>query len=155
MGFRISCKTCEITRRTQFRKANKTKENATARKRYDPHKAKEAAKQLKDKNPTAFRDYARVYRDENRDAIRKRNRRFSCLRRGRVRQATPNWLTEQHKLQILEFYDKAQQLSIETGIKHHVDHICPINGINSCGLHVPWNLQILTETENLSKGNRL
>lgn len=69
-------------------------------------------------------------------------------------QATPTWLTpEQHK-QILEFYTKAKQLEAAMGIKHHVDHIVPLQGLNVCGLHVPWNLQILTAEENIRKSNK-
>jgi len=69
--------------------------------------------------------------------------------------ASPPWLTKEHFKQIEEFYILAQKLEQETGIKHHVDHIMPLQGELLSGLHVPWNLQILTATENIKKSNKI
>jgi len=52
-------------------------------------------------------------------------------------------------------YSTCTKLTKTTGIQHHVDHIYPLTSDWVCGLHVENNLQILTEAENISKGNRV
>ena len=76
------------------------------------------------------------------------------LREERVKQATPLWLNEQMKSDIVLKYKISQRLKEIHCIKYHVDHIVPIWGENVCGLHVPWNLQVITEEENLRKSNK-
>jgi 5-methylcytosine-specific restriction endonuclease McrA len=77
------------------------------------------------------------------------------VRRKRFRQATPKWLSAEQKMEIRLKYRLAIELSKETGIRHAVDHIIPLMGEAVCGLHVPWNLTVITQEENLKKYNKL
>lgn len=65
------------------------------------------------------------------------------------------WGKQQHKKEIENWYRRAQLATIFMGEKYHVDHIEPLQGKDRSGLHVPWNLQLLTATENMKKGNRV
>lgn len=57
-------------------------------------------------------------------------------------------LCDKYDSEIKEIYMKAHVEGLT------VDHIVPLNGKNVCGLHVPWNLQLLTKLENTRKGNK-
>jgi len=70
-----------------------------------------------------------------------------------LRARIPRWLTDEHWEQINAKYLEAKRLTEETGIVHHVDHEIPLRGKLVSGLHVPWNLQVLTRDENLRKAN--
>ena len=56
---------------------------------------------------------------------------------------------------IKSIYKLARVLSKKTGVQYVVDHIIPLQGVNVSGLHVPWNLQVITRTENSIKYNKL
>lgn len=75
-------------------------------------------------------------------------------RRDAVRTATPKWLTKVQKRAIIQFFKGARELTETTGVPYDVDHIVPIKGKSVCGLHVPWNLQVLPRQANRNKSNR-
>jgi 5-methylcytosine-specific restriction endonuclease McrA len=77
------------------------------------------------------------------------------LRKQQMDRAMPHWLTNEQHQQIQAIYDHARECSSLTGDAYVVDHIVPIKGKNVCGLHVPWNLQVLPSDVNDSKGNRM
>ncbi len=79
-----------------------------------------------------------------------------CARRRATKMnATPSWLTDDDIQEIRNIYEQAKILSEKHGIKYHVDHVIPLSGKNVSGLHVPWNLQILTKKDNMLKSNRI
>lgn len=93
-------------------------------------------------------------RKQTRDAWRKKNqarctaqvRRYQATKLG----ATPAWADD---FFMEEIYDLAQRRTKITGLKWHVDHIVPLQHPLVCGLHVEYNLQVITAVDNLRKGN--
>lgn len=79
---------------------------------------------------------------------------WQALARAAKRNAVPKWINEELKQEIQKFYIEARSKTKETGINYEVDHIVPLMGENVCGLHVPWNLRVITRYENRSKANR-
>ncbi len=76
---------------------------------------------------------------------------YQTLRECNKRMATPPWVDIE---QLKSKYKEAHDITKRTGIKYSVDHIYPLMGKNSCGLHVPANLQVIPLLENISKGNK-
>jgi len=79
---------------------------------------------------------------------------WQALARAAKRNAVPKWIDSQLKQEIQKFYIEARSKTKETGINYEVDHIVPLMGENVCGLHVPWNLRVITRFENRSKQNK-
>lgn len=69
-------------------------------------------------------------------------------RKSALQCATPAWADLDA---IKALYAESRRLTAETGVKHEVDHIIPIRGKRVCGLHVPWNLRVITKAANARK----
>ena len=80
---------------------------------------------------------------------------LTSVRKRRHKNATPSWITAEQKLVMRELYIQAMQLTKITGERYVVDHIIPLINPTVCGLHVPWNLRVITQTENLKKSNKV
>ena len=91
------------------------------------------------------------YKDRNVDVVRA----DTSVRKRRHREATLKWLTPAERLQMRELYVQARKLTELTQERYVVDHIVPLRGESVCGLHVPWNLRVITQEENLKKSNKL
>ena len=93
---------------------------------------------------------SRGYAVKSPDVANAKNAKYRALKL----QRTPKWLSKSQYKDILKVYSKCRKVSRKTGVKHEVDHIVPLKGRDVCGLHVPWNLQIITKSNNAKKGNR-
>ena len=101
-------------------------------------------------NPEKYRSQSKYYRENNPD----KRSHWQKAREARKKQACPKWLSDGQLSDIQDLYKLRDKLSKVFGVDYHVDHIVPLNGKDICGLHVPWNLQILESSLNLSKSNK-
>ena len=152
-GFRPECKVClnkirckarydqnsqeYIDRMTKWKKANPEKNAASNAKSHEKNRQEiNARKRLRDKNNRA-----------------KKNAEWANWNASKLKRM-PKWLSKGDLIEISWAYEIAKSRSKETSIKYDVDHIVPLHGRNVSGLHVPWNLQILTHQDNMVKGRK-
>ena len=98
-----------------------------------------------------LRAYRNAWKENNKTQVLADNK----VRRRKHRQATPPWLTRKQKSEIRQLYQMAITMTQTTGEQYVVDHIVPLRSHEVCGLHVPWNLRVITQEENLKKSNKL
>ena len=153
-GVRSRCKSCraEDHQQRMLEKADRENHNASSRRWYrnNTEKAKDTRAKYREIHSERVATMRKNWEKANKD----RRVYISAKYRAKRLQRTPKWLTNDDHTWMSWYYLQAQRLTEITGIKHEVDHIYPLQGSNLSGLHVPWNLQILTKTENATKGNR-
>jgi hypothetical protein len=139
------------TRAEYFREYNK-REDIKDRKNEWYQENREAVIAAAATRPAAvLREYRNAWKANNKTQVLADNK----VRRRKHRDATPPWLTRKQKSEIRQLYQIAITMTQTTGEQYVVDHIVPLRGEAVCGLHVPWNLCVLTAAKNLSKGTRL
>ena len=147
------CKRCRAARNLKWHEDNRERSRQNRKAFYDRNRDSVIAKtrEWQKANPDRNRDRYKTWAAKNRAKLtaKQRDREISKLK------ATLPGLRLEHRNAIQDVYDKAAYLSFTTGIPHHVDHIFPLQGKNFSGLHVPWNLQILTAFDNISKKNKV
>jgi hypothetical protein len=156
-----TCSTCANEANQRARAANP--EGARAKRRayyWSNPRTREAGKRRYPNERAARIKAALDWQKANADLVNEKNRRWrranpgvvnarTAKQRARRKQATPPWLTPDHHKAMRALYKEASRIGA------HVDHIIPLNGKNVCGLHVPWNLQLLPPRENCSKSNKV
>lgn len=101
-------------------------------------------------NRDTLKARATKWANNNPGASRTAMRRYMAARSGAAF-VIPGWADVE---KIDAVYRAARHLSLTAGISHSVDHIVPIKHPLVCGLHCEANLQVLTRSQNSSKGSR-
>lgn len=137
-GYRNDCKKCK--------KAKKSKESDKEYYQRNKLKYERRYQENKDSLLKYQREYARANKSKRRASHAKR--------RSRKLNATPDWLSIENIKTIKTIYEICILITEIYQEEYHVDHIVPLQGEKVCGLHVPWNLQIISAKENMSKSNK-
>lgn len=111
-------------------------------------KAADVKYQASDSGQSVGKAARHKYRHSEKGLITARTN--TVKRRAQKLNAQPSWVDEQA---IKAIYEKCYELN-RTSNRYVVDHYYSMLGKTVCGLHVPENLQIISTTENATKGNK-
>ncbi len=139
------------TRAAYFREYNQSEAGRAAKERYYEKNRSAVIARAQARPPAEKRAYKQRYKEANLDLYNT----LTSLRRRRFRDATPSWLSRKQKVEVRQLYQIAMTMTKTTGEQYVVDHIYPLRSEVVCGLHVPWNLRVVTQAENLKKSNAL
>lgn len=162
-GLNSQCKPCRREAQRVYRENNREAQlEATRRWRAaDPEHVKALGRKHRAKRRDEANEATRIWRKNNPekaaaackrwvDANRGKKNSYTANRHAAMLQRTVGW-SDLEKIDSI--YERARDLTDQTGVVHHVDHIIPMQGELVSGLHVETNLQILTQAANCSKGN--
>ncbi len=126
------CRSCDSKYKSEHRKIPEIAEQIAIK-----------SKEYQKENEEKLREYRVNY--VKRPEVKARVRAYSKSFSRRLRVCCPPW---QSRSDIVNFYKSVKCTGLE------VDHIVPIKSELVCGLHCIDNFQLLTRSENASKGNR-
>jgi len=103
----------------------------------------------------------RAWRAKNKDKMRsyyeaqcERNPGYHAAKAARAHKPESNVKCDEYMEFLMEeFYSIAAERTKATGVLHEVDHVIPREHDKICGLHTPYNLQVITKKENSDKSN--
>ena len=135
--------------------ANKEKRIALSKKYYEENKEKRLA-QIKawyEANKEEKRAKSKQWNEANPEKNLAFSRKGAAKRRADKKQASGLY-SEYDALVFSTMVQHCIDLEKLTGVKHHVDHIVPLNHKDACGLHTAANWQVVPAEWNMAKGNR-
>lgn len=167
-GLQYKCRQCMICEKRAWNARNKEhiREYSAARSPAYRERNKEAIAEKKreyhKRNAESIRAKVLKWQRDNREKVNAKNSEWAkanplggyvkaARRVAARRNALVGWADS---VAISAIYSRARDLTSATGIPHEVDHIVPLQSDLVCGLHCEANLQILTRSENASKGNK-
>ena len=120
-------------------------------------KISKQGKEYRRKNSVKIRRNWKKYQSGNPDKIRQYRRTnaaafraYGAKRRAAKLRSVPKWANLD---EIQSFYKEARSRSLKSNVKYCVDHIIPLQHDLVCGLHIEYNLQVLTQSQNSQKSN--